>query len=177
MIRRRGNSFYGWFVLAGAMLVFFISAGSLLFSYGVFLPVMSDGLGWSRAYVGAGLSLALLIFAFFSPLIGASIIKFGPRVNIILGNFVAALGMFGMSQCSELWHLYFFFGVLVGLGTGFGQYLACTTLINNWFMAKKSLSMGFLLASAGLAGFVFPPLTAWLIASVGWQTTWIVLGG
>ncbi|MFC2040310.1 MFS transporter, partial [Chloroflexota bacterium] len=25
--------------------------------------------------------------------------------------------------------------------------------------------------------FLFPPLTAWLIASVGWQTTWIVLGG
>ena len=176
MIRQRDNSFYGWFVLAGAMLVYFTSAGTFFFSFGVFLPVISDDLGWSRAAVGSGLSLTLLIFALSSPLIGASIVKFGPRINIILGNIVAALGMFGMSQCSELWHLYFFFGVLVGLGAGFGQYLACTTLVNNWFMARKSLSMGFLVATGGLAGFVFPPLASWLVASVGWQTTWIIFG-
>ena len=137
MIRQRDNSFYGWFVLAGAMLVYFTSAGTFFFSFGVFLPVISDDLGWSRAAVGSGLSLTLLIFALSSPLIGASIVKFGPRINIILGNIVAAFGMFGMSQCSELWHLYFFFGVLVGLGAGFGLYLAGTTLVNNWFIDRS----------------------------------------
>ena len=176
-MRQRDNSFYGWFVLAGAMLVFFTSSGTFFFSYGVFLPVMSDYLSWSRAAVGAGLSLGLLTFGLTSPLIGASIAKFGPRKNIIFGNSLAALGMFGMSQCSELWHLYFFFGVLVGLGAGFGMYLAGTTLVNNWFIDKRSLSMGFLFGVNGLAGFVFPPLAAWLIASVGWQNTWIVFGG
>ena len=177
VIRRRNSSFHGWFVLAGAMLVFFTSAGTFFFSYGVFVPVLSEGLGWSRAAVGAGLSLGLLTFGLPSPLIGASIAKFGPRKNIIFGNSLAALGMFGMSQGSELWHLYFFFGVLVGLGAGFGIFLACTTLVNNWFIGRRSLSMGLLFGAGGLAGLIFPPLTSWLIDSVGWQSTWIVFGG
>jgi MFS family permease len=158
------------------MLVFFSSAGTFFFSYGVFVPVLSEGLGWSRAAVGAGLSLGLLTFGLPSPLIGASIAKFGPRKNIIFGNSLAALGMFGMSQGSELWHLYFFFGVLVGLGAGFGIFLACTTLVNNWFIDRRSLSMGLLFGAGGLAGFIFPPLTSWLIDGVGWQSTWIVFG-
>lgn len=176
VIRYRNSSFYGWFVLAGAILVFFTSIGTFFFSYGVFLPVISDDLNLSRAAVGAGLSLGLLTFGLPSPLIGASIAKFGPRKNIIFGNSLAALGMFGMSQCSGLWHLYFFFGVLVGLGAGFGLFLAATTLVNNWFIARRSLSMGLLFMAGGLAGLIFPPLASWLIDSVGWQSTWLVFG-
>ncbi|MFC1866467.1 MFS transporter [Chloroflexota bacterium] len=176
MIGQKSNSFYGWFVLAGAILVFFTSSGTFFFSYGVFLPVISDDLNLSRAAVGAGLSLGLLTFGLPSPLIGASIAKFGPRNNIIFGNSLAALGMFGMSQCSELWHLYFFFGVLVGLGAGFGLFLAATTLVNNWFVARKSLIMGLLFMAGGLAGLIFPPITTWLIDDIGWQSTWLVFG-
>jgi MFS family permease len=176
MMRKKGNLFYGWFVLVGAMLVFFASSGTFFFSYGVFLPVISDDLNLSRTAVGAGLTIALLAFGLPSPLIGTSVAKFGPRKNIIFGNSLAALGMFGMSQCSELWHLYFFFGVLVGLGAGFGLFLATTTLVNNWFTARRSLNMGLLFMAGGLAGLIFPPLASWLIGSVGWQSTWLVFG-
>ena len=176
MIGQRRNSFYGWVVLTGAMLVFFSSGGTFFFSYGVFLPEIAETLYLSRAAVGAGLTLSLLTFGLPSPLIGASIAKFGPRKNIIFGNSLAALGMLGMSQCSELWHLYFFFGGLVGLGAGFGLYLAVTTLVNNWFIARRALSMGLLFVSAGLAGLIFPPIASWLIDSVGWQSTWLVFG-
>jgi len=169
--------FYGWFVLGGAALVWFITVGTFFFSYGVFLPVMSDAFGWSRTATGAGLTVALLIFGLVSPLAGASVAKFGARKNIILGNFVAALGMFGMSQCRELWQLYLFFGVMVGLGAGFGLYIACTTLVNNWFDDRRTLAMGIAVSAGSLAGFAFPPLSSWLISTVGWQVTWIIYGG
>jgi len=165
-------------VVGGAITVWFVTVGTFFFSYGVFLPVMSDTFGWSRTATGAGLTIALLSFGLVSPLVGISIARFGPRKNIIAGNSVAALGMFGMSQCSELWQLYLFFGVMVGLGAGFGLYLACTTLVNNWFDHKKrTLAMGIMVTAGSLAGFAFPPLTSWLISAVGWQFTWIIYGG
>jgi len=176
VIRQKTELFYGWFVVAGATLVWFITVGTFFFSYGVFLPVMSDALNWSRTATGAGLTIALLTFGLASPLVGVSIAKFGPRKNIILGNSVAALGMFGMAQCRELWHLYVFFGVMVGIGAGFGLYIACTTLVNNWFDDRKTLAMGIVVTAGSLAGFAFPPLASWLIATVGWQVTWIVYG-
>jgi len=168
--------FYGWFVVAGASLVWFISTGTFMHSYGVFLPVMSETFGWSRAATAAGLTIGLLTFGLSSPLAGISINRFGPRKNIVLGNSAAALGMFGMSQCRELWQLYILFGIMIGLGAGFGLYVACTTLIHNWFDDRKPLALGFVVTAGSLAGFVFPPLTSWLIDTVGLQLTWIVYG-
>ncbi|GAI18168.1 unnamed protein product, partial [marine sediment metagenome] len=174
---RRGRVFYGWIALAGAALVYFTSSGTFFYSYGVFLPTMCDELGWSRAAMGAGLSLGLLTFGLPSPLIGASITRFGPRVNMVLGNLLAALGLVGMSLSHEVWHVYFFYGGLVGLGTGFGLYIACTTVVNNWFIRKRSLGMGLIIAAGGLGGFAFPPLVTWLISTIGWQMSWMVLAG
>ena len=174
---RRGRVFYGWITLAGAALVYFTASGTFFYSYGVFLPIMCSELGWSRAAMGAGLSLGLLTFGLPSPLIGASIARFGPRRNMVLGNLLAAVGLAGMSLSHEVWHVYLLYGGLVGLGTGFGMYIACTTVINNWFIRKRSLGMGLIVAAGGLGGFAFPPLVTWLISTIGWQMSWMVLAG
>lgn len=173
---KKGRVFYGWIALAGAALVFFVSAGIFYYAYGVFLPIMSDDLGWSRAAVAGGLSLGMLWVGLPSPLIGASIARFGPRVNMVFGNLLAALGLAGMSLAQEVWHVYFFYS-LAGLGVGFGLYMACTTVVNNWFVRRRSLGMGLVVAAGGLGGFLFPPLTTWLISTVGWQMSWVVLAG
>ena len=173
---RSGGVFYGWIALAGAALVYFTGCGTFFYSYGVFLPTMCDELGWSRAAMAAGLSLGTLTFGLPGPLIGAAITRFGPRVNMVLGNLLAALGLAGVSLAQETWHLYFFYG-LGGLGLGFGMYMACTTVANNWFIGKRSLGMGLVVAAGGLGGFAFPPLVTWLISTIGWQMSWVALAG
>ncbi|GAH60552.1 unnamed protein product, partial [marine sediment metagenome] len=125
VMKKRGG-FYGWIALAGAMLVYFTTSGTFFYSYGVFLPAMCNEYGWSRAIVGGGLSVALLAFGLPSPLIGASIARFGPRANIVFGNLLVVIGLAGMSITTEVWQLYLFYGILVGLGAGFGLYLPCT---------------------------------------------------
>jgi len=174
---RKGGVFYGWITLAGAMLVYFTSAGTFFYSFGVFLPTMCDDLGWSRSALAAGLSLGLLIHGLVGPLAGVSIAKFGPRVNLVLGNLLSAIGLAGMSLAQEVWHVYFFYGGLIGIGAGFGLYMACTTVVNNWFVRRRSLGMGLVVAAGGLGGFAFPLLVARLISTVGWQMSWLVLAG
>jgi len=172
---KEGRGFYGWIALAGAMLVYFTTSGTFFYSYGVFLPVMCNEYGWSRALVGGGLSVALLAFGLPSPLIGASIARFGLRANIVLGNLLVVIGLAGMSITTEVWQIYLFYGILVGLGSGFGLYLTCTTLVNNWFIKKRSLGMGLVISAGGLGGFTFPPLVTWLISNIGLQMAWLVL--
>ena len=172
---KEGRGFYGWIALAGAMLVYFTTSGTFFYSYGVFLPEMCNEYGWSRALVGGGLSVALLAFGLPSPLIGASIARFGLRANIVLGNLLVVIGLAGMSITTEVWQIYLFYGVLVGLGSGFGLYLTCTTLVNNWFIKKRSLGMGLVISAGGLGGFTFPPLVTWLISNIGLQMAWLVL--
>ena len=172
---RKGSGFYGWIALAGAMLVYFTTSGTFFYSYGVFLPAMCNEYGWSRAIVGGGLSVALLAFGLPSPLIGASIDRFGPRANIVFGNLLVAIGLAGMSITTKVWQIYLFYGILVGLGGGFGLYLPCTTVVNNWFIRKRSLGMGLVISAGGLGGFAFPPLATLLISNIGLQMAWLAL--
>lgn len=171
----KGRGFYGWIALTGAMLVYFTTSGTFFYSYGVFLPAMCNEYGWSRALVGGGLSVALLAFGLPSPLIGASIARFGPRANIVFGNLLVVVGLAGMSITTEVWQIYLFYGILVGLGSGFGLYLTCTTVVNNWFIRKRSLGMGLVISAGGLGGFTFPLLATWLISNIGLQMAWLAL--
>jgi MFS family permease len=174
VIKKRSN-FYGWIALAGVMLVYGTTSGTFFYSYGVFLPAMCSEYGWSRALVSGGLSVALLGFGLPSPLVGASITRFGPRANIVFGNLLVAVGLAGMSFATEVWQIYLFYGIMVGLGAGFGLYLTCTTVVNNWFIRKRSLGMGLVISAGGLGGFLFPPLATWLISTFGLHMAWLAL--
>ena len=166
--------FYGWIALSGVSLVAFVVGGAFVYSYGVFLPVMCEEFGWSRAVVSVGLMLGMLVFSLPGPLTGVLITRFGPRINIVLGSLVAALGMAGMSIVQEVWHVYLVYGI-AGLGAGGAGSLACVTVANNWFARKRSLAIGTFTAAAGLGGFAFPAIDAVLITSIGWRMSWPVL--
>ncbi len=125
--------------------------------------------------MGGAVSIALLAFGLPSPLIGASIARFGARANIIFGNLLVVLGLAGMIITTEVWQLYLFYGILVGMGAGFGMYMTSTTVVNNWFIRKRSLAMGLVISAGGLGGFAFPPLATWLISSFGLQMAWLAL--
>ncbi len=168
--------FYGWFALAGVAIVIFIVGGAFVNSFGPFLPKLISEYDWGRAEISLALTLGILAFGLPSPLFGILVNKYGPRYTIIVGNAIAALGLAGVYLAQEVWHLYFFY-IISGLGGGFGGYIACTAIVNNWFIRRRSLALGIFQSFAGLGGFVFPPLTTALIASIDWRASWLVLAG
>lgn len=169
--------FYGWTALIGAMLVYFSFCGCIYYSYGVFLPVMCADLSWSRATLSSPLTVYLLIGGFLGPIVGLSISRFGARKNIIIGNLIAGLGLTGMFLVKEVWQVYFFFSLVVAAAHSFGGFIPATTIATNWFIKRRSLAIGMVIASGGVAGLFFPIFISWLIAVVGWRLSWVVLGG
>jgi MFS family permease len=174
--KRNRRVLYGWFAQAGVMLVIFTMGGIFINSFGVFLPVISADLGWSRGTLAIALSIGILSFGLPSPLFGVLVARFGPRFTLIWGNLIGALGIAALFFIQEIWQVYALY-LVIGLGGGFGGYIACATIINNWFVRRRSLAMGLFTACGGLGGFVFPPLATALIKAVGWRATWLVLGG
>jgi len=176
MPQEKGRVFYGWFALAGVMLVIFTMSGAFVNSFSVFLPVISDDFGWSRAAVAAALSIGIISFGLPSPIFGYFVARFGARFALIVGNAVGALAIASLGLMQELWQFYGLY-VLAGLGGGFGGYIACSTVVNNWFIRKRSLALGLFTACGSLGGFIFPPIVTAMIESIGWQITWASLGG
>lgn len=178
MIARLGRKrFYGWISLAGGMAVYFAMCGNYVYSFGVFLPVLSEEFNWSRTALSGTLTASEVAWGMIGPLIGISISRFGARRNIFVGNIVASLGLFGMVFVEEIWHVYLFYGALAGIGISFGSFLSITTMVNDWFIRRRSLAMSLVLAAGGVGGLIFPLFISWLITNLGWQVAWVFLAG
>jgi MFS family permease len=173
----RPQTFYGWTTLIGVMAAYAGICGDITYAYGLFLPVMSQTFHWSRSALSGPYVLFFVVGGLLGPLAGMTIARFGPRKNIIGFNFIAALGLLGLSQTQAIWQVYLFFGVMAGLGIAFGEFIPITTVINNWFIRRRSMAMGLFLASGGIGGFVFPPLISKLISGMGWRWAWVYLAG
>lgn len=169
--------FSGWLTLAGVMLAYGGICGDVTYAFGVFLPSMSETFGWSRSALSGPYTLFLIIGGMLGPVAGWTIGRFGARKNIVLGNVVAVIGLLGMSQVRDIWQVYLFFGVLAGLALAFAEFLATTTVINYWFVKRRSLALGLLFAAGGAGGFFLPPLLSALITGLSWRFAWVCLAG
>ncbi len=167
--------YYGWLNLVGLMLIYGSLCGNITYAYGVFLPSMGESFHWGRSALSGPYTLFFLVGGLLGPLAGMSIARFGARKNIIVCNLIAVVGLYGMSKVSALWQVYLCFGATIGIVIAFGEFIPITSVINNWFMRKRSLAMGLLFASGGLGGFFMPPVITWLIIEYGWPRAWICL--
>ncbi len=176
-IAQRRKRFYGWIVLAGNMLLGFSIAGTVWYSYGVFLPSLIGEFGWSRTALAAPYTVFLIIMGLSGPLVGISVSKIGSRKNMIVGALISIICLTGMSQVRSLWQVYLFYSVLGGASFALTTTVSSMTIVNNWFVRRRSLAMGLRLSAAGVAGFTFIPLISRLISGLGWRSAWLSLAG
>lgn len=147
-----------------------------LAAYGVFLPVLSEALGWSRGAISTALSINLLVGGLAGFGIGALADRYGPRVMLVV-TVVLAGGAFALvSMVGALWQLYLFVGVLGGVGTS-SFYLLSATTIARWFKERRGLALSLVLVGFNLGYVSAGPLAAWLIAEFGWRAAYAALGG
>jgi len=159
------------------MLVYFCMCGDISYAFGVFLPVMSDYFVWSRSVLSGAFTTFWIVGGFLGPLAGISISRFGARKSIIASNALAVLGLLAMSSVNEVWHVYLFFGILLGTCIAFGEFIPTTAIVNDWFIRRRSLTLSLMFAAGGIGGFAFPPLISWFISGLGWRSAWICLAG
>ncbi len=169
------RGFYGWKMLAAGAVMYFAMTGLLLYSFPVFLPFLCDAFSWSREQVSWSNTLAMIVIGIASPFAGMFIARYGVRRAIVLGNIVCLASFVILSFHSQLWQLYFAYGAIFGLGFCLGGILPMTTLINNWFVRKRSLALSLLLAAGGLGGFVTVQFLMAMITGVGWRYTYLAI--
>ncbi len=169
--------FLGWLALTGVMVAYCGICGNVTYAFGVLLPSMAESFGWKRQAISGAYTFFLVLGGLIGPLAGWSVARFGARRNIVLGNVAAVFGLLGMSQVRELWHVYLCFGFLCGIALGFSEYLPTTTVVNHWFIRRRSLALGLLLASGAAGGFFMPPVISSLMLHTGWREAWASLAG
>ena len=166
--------FYGYVVVAAAFLIMALLCGGI-YSYGVFFKPISADFGWTRALTSGAHSLCMFMTGLFSLITGRMTDKLGPRIVMTICGFLFGLGYLLMSQISDVWQLYLFYGVIVGIGMS-GGLVPTTSAVARWFVKRRGLMTGIVVAGVGAGTMISPPAATYLILEHGWRTSYIFIG-
>jgi OFA family oxalate/formate antiporter-like MFS transporter len=162
-----------WLPVIGGILMN-LALGSL-YAWSVFVLPLEREFGWRRADTSWVYTIAIVVFALSFIVAGRIQDLKGPKVCAFIGGVLVSAGFFLSSYTSSLPFLYAAFGVIVGLGNGFG-YATPIPVGSKWFPDKRGLVVGLMVAGYGAGSAIFGPLAIRLIAGVGWRSTFQILG-
>lgn len=166
--------FYGYIVLTAAFLIQVIAWG-LNNSFGVFFHPLLTEFGWSRALISGAISLSFLVHGFSSIFIGGLNDRFGPRLIMTGCGCFLGLGYLLMTGVKAIWHLYLFYGLVVGVGLS-GMDVILLSTIARWFVKKRGMMSGIIKVGTGVGMVIMPIFVTWLINSYGWRVSFTYLG-
>ena len=175
-ISQRIPFYYGWIVLGTAGSGMFVrnAAGSLTFA--VFVPLIADETGWSRALIGGAAAVGGLLATGASPPVGWAIDRYGARVVLVLAIIILGLSTIAMAWLSV--HIAIFYAALAIGRIMFSSPLnvGAATVVGRWFVRQRGRATGLLFLSHSGGMVAFPLVATWVSVAYGWQTAWIVLG-
>jgi MFS transporter, OFA family, oxalate/formate antiporter len=163
-----------WWRVVGGLLMN-LALGSL-YAWSVFVAPLEKEFGWKRADTSAVFTWAVVVFAIAFIVAGRLQDKLGPFFISLTGCILLTVGFLLSARTTSLGYLIFAFGILVGIGNGFG-YATPIPVMAKWFPDKRGLAVGLAVAGYGGGSAIFGPLAnLWLIPTYGWRTTFVVLG-
>jgi len=148
-----------------------------LYAWSIFVAPLEKEFGWKRADTSTVFGIAVVVFALSFIVAGRLQDKFGPFAISLTGGILVSLGFFLCSYTHSLNWLYVCFGVIGGLGNGFG-YATPIPVMAKWFPDKRGLAVGLAVGGYGGGSAIFGPLAnLHLIPKYGVHTTFQILGG
>lgn len=148
-----------------------------LYAWSVFVAPLEKEFKWTRSETSTVFTIAVFVFALTFVVAGRLQDKLGPFKVSIVGGVLVSLGFFLCAYTSSLVYLFICFGVIGGLGNGFG-YATPIPVMAKWFPDKRGLAVGLAVAGYGGGSAIFGPLAGKiLIPAYGWRATFMILGG
>jgi MFS family permease len=166
-LARRGIH-YGWVIVLVTFLTSITTAGAIGLP-GAFILPFSKEFGWDTAQISAPLAVRLILFGLMAPFAAALIERFGVRRVVVTAIGLIIAGLLLALTMTQIWQLFLYWGIIVGVGTGLTAMVFAAIVSNRWFNARRGLVLGMLTAANATGQLVFLPLAAWLVEHLGWR--------
>ncbi|MDF1775529.1 MAG: MFS transporter [Rhizobiaceae bacterium] len=158
------------------------SAGQLLLwsSFYYVLPALSAVIvtqtGWPVLHVSTTYTIAILVWAFFAPAVGAGVDSGHGRLIMRSGAIVGVVILLAVSQSTNMW---VFSGLIIALGIPMAAtlYDPCFTLLMRSMGRNADRAIANVTLIAGMATLLTFPAALWLSAHLPWREVLIVFAG
>jgi MFS family permease len=169
-------SYAGWRVAAvchiGVLTGF---ATVFIYSFSFMVKPLQHEFGWNNEQIARAFSLAAISVAICSPFMGRLFDRIEPRK--LVSAMMVALGL-GLGSLAYLTpHLVQLYASAVFIGiAGTGTYqLGYARIVTGWFESRLGAALSIVVAGSGVGSLLIPPLVQYLISTIRWRHTYLVL--
>jgi OFA family oxalate/formate antiporter-like MFS transporter len=161
--------------LAAAGFLMQMALGAV-YAWSVFRIPLTKQFHWTVPQVTLAFTICVSVVGFAAFFGGLWLNKKGPRIVALTGGFLYGSGIFLASfSADKLWWLYMSYGLIGGIGLGFG-YIVPVAVLVKWFPDRRGLITGIAVGGFGLGALVTAPVATHLIQSIGVLQTFAWLG-
>lgn len=148
------------------------------YAWSVFTNPMAEAYGWSTSQISLAFSIAIFLLGFSAAFMGKFVERWGPRISGMLSALFFGVGVMGTGLATSfesLTLMYFFYGIIGGIGLGIGYIAPVSTLVK-WFPDRRGLATGLAIMGFGFASLISGPAGEYLVSSVGISNAFYILG-
>ena len=146
-----------------------------VYAWSVFRTPLANQFGWTIPQVTLTFTISIFLLGVSAFPGGLWLNRKGPRVVAMTGGILYGSGVFLASFTDRLWWLYLTYGVIGGIGLGFG-YIVPVAVLVKWFPDRRGMITGIAVGGFGAGALVTAPVATRLIESVGVLRTFAYLG-
>ncbi len=168
--------FYGYWIVLAAFVTQFVAIGMQNYVVGAFLSPMTAEFSWTRAEFTSARSIGQMVAAFTGFAIGASIDRYGGRPFILAGMVILSVSVFSLGSVQTLSQWILVNGLILTIGAGMIGNLVVNVTLGKWFVERRGRAVAIAAMGVSLGGILLPPLSTWLVDTLGWRAAWHVLG-
>src|ERR1700691_5722610 len=152
--------------IAAAGFVMQMALGAV-YAWSVFRIPLAKQFHWTISEVTLTFTISIFVLGISAFFGGLWLNRRGPRIVALTAGFLYGAGVFLASFSDhKLWWLYVSYGVIGGIGLGFG-YIVPVAVLVKWFPERRGLITGIAVGRFGAGALLAAPLAGRLIESVG----------
>jgi predicted MFS family arabinose efflux permease len=161
------RGFLGWRMVALGFLAANLAIGLSFGTFGVLIKPVAEEFGASRGMASFGIAIVLLLMGIAGPALGVAFRHFRIRSVMIAGALLMAAGFAVASRANSFALFLVGYSLLGGAGCAMLGIIPASTLMANWFVARRGLALG--LISVPLLVAAAPPVFASLVEAHDWR--------
>jgi MFS family permease len=169
--------FYGWYVVAAALVILTTTSGLAFYNLSILLAAFVSERGFPVSLASSATAAFFVAGGFGGMLAGRLVDRFDARFVIAGSACIGALSLACVGLLREVWHL-FTFHVVFGFAHGATSLVPVTTVIARWFNVRRSLAFSIGSTGLSLGGMLIAPFVALAIERYGLAgaAPWMALG-
>ncbi|SDH86475.1 MFS transporter [Alteribacillus bidgolensis] len=153
-----------------------MGAFGLNLTAGQFFTPLNSAYGWDLTILSLAVSLNMITWGVFQPVMGRLIDRFGPKPVIAGSAALMGVAFILSATITEVWQFFIYYGLLTAIGFAGCGSMANSVLVSRWYVKKRAKMLSRSSMGMNIGQLALLPLTGLLIANTGFRSAFVVLG-